>query len=557
MSALAWVLHILLVTTFVRHLEGTAFGVTEEIIMRPLLEGTIAVPLDIQMPVHLMMMLRQSMMVINTINSQMSYLNELEYDIFCKRSNALNLTLAHLNNTLIEEIYHPIENRPKRALLDIGGKLLQGIFGVATETDVKRVEEQLGDSVKNLWTSQNKIVIVTNILKKSFMKLSEAIIDQNKLLQKFNKKNEFKWRLMNTMSLVGESINLIHVLINEYENLILRLRKGFLPNNVVTDQMLRKIIKEGINKFVGTKFPGNDKGSLSEMVRSITVHHTENPFKFILYVPFVSDNDFKIYNIVAVPIVGKNNELFIASEISGFIGINEYFYFFSKNKINCKEFYCETELHLRKRSTKSCALELVTVGTGLNCLVEKFETTQNYYIEKLQSFWVVVFFDTTSFVISCGTEKTFRKSKGLFKVPLVCTLETETFILTSAAISNSKVEIKKKLFNYKLLELNNTIINSNISDQDLKSLDNMKKRLTNIKLNTKKEMDDLKSENMKFRKNTYIHIGANYSSLVLFILPIVAVIIFKKRHNKKQKELEMKLKNIELRDIVKNKNGTI
>ena len=73
-----------------------------------------------------------------------------------------------------------------------------------------------------------------------------------------------------------------------------------------------------------------------------------------------------------------------------------------EDKVFCKEIYCKAELHLRKRLMKSCALDIVTNGTRVNCIVRKFESTQNYYIERLQSFWVVVFLETTSFVISCG-----------------------------------------------------------------------------------------------------------------------------------------------------------
>ena len=416
---------------------------------------------------------------------------KMDFDIFSARKVSLNMSLIHLNDNLLEGIYHPMENRTKRALLDIGGKLLQGIFGVATEIDLDLLRVRFDNSTKKLISSQNKIVIMTNVLKDSILNLSNAMIVQNKLLHKFKKNNDIKLRMMQTMSLIGESVSLIHVLLSEYQNLIETLRQNSLPTNVVTKQNLEKIIKEGINKFPGTKFPGNSKGNLSKMINAVTVHQTENPLKFILYVPFVSENDFDIYKIVAVPIIGKYNKMFIASEISGYIGISKLFYFFSKHKLNCHKFYCESDLHLVKTSTKSCALDVITNGTGNECLVEKFETTQNYYIEQLQSFWVVVFFETTSFVISCGTEKTFRESKGLFKVPLVCTLETENFILTSVSISNSKVELRKKIFKYEMLDVNKTIINSNISDHGLKSLDIIEKRLSNIKLKTEKSMNEL------------------------------------------------------------------
>ena len=76
--------------------------------------------LDIQMPLHLNKMMEGSVKILETINFQMGYLSELEYGIFSERLKAMNITLSHLNNTLIEGIYHPIVNRSRRALLGIG-----------------------------------------------------------------------------------------------------------------------------------------------------------------------------------------------------------------------------------------------------------------------------------------------------------------------------------------------------------------------------------------------------------------------------------------------------
>ena len=86
-------------------------------------------------------------------------------------------------------------------------------------------------------------------------------------------------------------------------------------------------------------------------------------------------------------------------------------------------------------------------------------------------------------------------------MPTVCTLGTETFVLTSATISNSKVEIKIECNKYEISELNSTLINSNISDNSSKSLSNIKKRLTDIKLNTRTKIQEFKSENIKFKKH--------------------------------------------------------
>ena len=58
--------------------------------------------------------------------------------------------------------------------------------------------------------------------------------------------------VMNTISLAGDSISLINIFMTEYNNMINSLKKDLLPKNVVTNQILQKIISEGLNKFAGT-----------------------------------------------------------------------------------------------------------------------------------------------------------------------------------------------------------------------------------------------------------------------------------------------------------------
>ena len=70
--------------------------------------------------------------------------------------------------------------------------------------------------------------------------------------------------VMNAISLVGESISLIYILITEYHNIVNSLRKGLLPKNVVTGVILQKIMLERSYKFAGTKFLENCKVILSD-----------------------------------------------------------------------------------------------------------------------------------------------------------------------------------------------------------------------------------------------------------------------------------------------------
>ena len=97
---------------------------------------------------------------------------------FSQRLRALNATLCHMNDTLIRGIYHSMENRSCRALLDIGGQLLQGILGIATEL----IKNDIKNSTSQLWISRNEVIIVTNLFRKSFLKLSDVMIDQNKIM---------------------------------------------------------------------------------------------------------------------------------------------------------------------------------------------------------------------------------------------------------------------------------------------------------------------------------------------------------------------------------------
>ena len=103
----------------------------------------------------------------------MGYLNKIKYDVFSQRLRALKITLCHLND--IRGIYRPIKNRSRRILLEIGGQLLQGIFGVAIDRDVESIRQSIDNSTNQLWISQNKVTTILNVLGMSFIKLSDAM----------------------------------------------------------------------------------------------------------------------------------------------------------------------------------------------------------------------------------------------------------------------------------------------------------------------------------------------------------------------------------------------
>ena len=189
-TAMAWVFHIGIMVTLMSHVTCTTFGLSELVHTKPVLEGVLAVSLQVQMPVHLKLMIKESSTILRTITHQISYLSEFEVSavekrIFESRLAAINNTLTHLNITLNEGINHYKDNRSRRALLDIGGQLLQSVFGVATDKDIKMINNRINSYNKKLEISQKKIIVFNEILRMSFLKMADAIIDQNKLLEKF------------------------------------------------------------------------------------------------------------------------------------------------------------------------------------------------------------------------------------------------------------------------------------------------------------------------------------------------------------------------------------
>ena len=71
------------------------------------------------------------------------------------------------------------------------------------------------------------------------------MIDQSKMLESYrDKKTDFTLRVMNTISLVGESISLINILTTKYHNIVNSLKKCLLPKNVVTGVILQRITAE-------------------------------------------------------------------------------------------------------------------------------------------------------------------------------------------------------------------------------------------------------------------------------------------------------------------------
>ena len=183
---------------------------------------------------------------LSTTRGQIRYLSRLEHDIFLQQLWAVNATLFHLNDTLVREIYHPIENRSRRALVDISGELLQGIFDIATDN---KSFMDIPKEGHNCNKCAQKII-------------HETVSHNNRPKQNVDivlEKNDFVIRVMNTICIEVELMSSINILLTEYNNIVNSLRKGLLPTNMVTREIWQKIISEGSKKFAWTKFPGNGK----------------------------------------------------------------------------------------------------------------------------------------------------------------------------------------------------------------------------------------------------------------------------------------------------------
>ena len=103
---------------------------------------------------------------------------------------------------------------------------------------------------------------------------------------------------------------------------------------MVTRKPYRKSFHEGTKNLPEKNVQENSKKMLSEMVDAITVHQAKNSLKFILHVTFLSKYYYQIFKIIAVPMTGKDSELF---EIDSYKGINKFFYFTTKDKlVYCK-----------------------------------------------------------------------------------------------------------------------------------------------------------------------------------------------------------------------------
>ena len=94
--------------------------------------------------------IEESERILSTTSKQIGHLSKLEHDVFSQGLRALNTTLCHMNDTLIRGIYHPMENRSRRALLELGGQLLQGILGIATDRDVELIKNNIKNSTSQL-----------------------------------------------------------------------------------------------------------------------------------------------------------------------------------------------------------------------------------------------------------------------------------------------------------------------------------------------------------------------------------------------------------------------
>ena len=533
---------------------GSPFAITDKIGNFFLTEGFLLVPLSLKSP-NVETLLEKARFLLNETLRLRDFDSKLFDDSINTRIQLVADFLDHheANNVLF------ITKRKKRGFLDIGGKLLQVVFGVATNDDVNSVINNFNNMSERILTSEQNIEVTTTVLRNSMLKLTDMLKSANSLTKSSLSAIRTKMQISERLNIIENAINVANIILLHFNALITEVRQGHVEK-IFNENTLIHFMIEGRYKFPNAKFPIKiTNATVFEANSFLVVRKTKLPYKFLIKIPFVGKTMYKLHEVTYIPSTINHNR-FILTNGKRFVGVsqNEDKYFLTDSIKSCNKIFCSDNFEIYNKNHKTCTrqiLESVQTDSKL-CKFEKIFNNNVFFVKKMIKYWAVVFYKNYDFSIKCYQNHsvvTTRHSntKGIFKIPNSCDLKSHEMFLSTKHEENSAIEL-----------IHNTTVGElkfpqwDDSDIDLQALDRLQVNLDEIQNNLNKNLSLLTLENADFRKFTTIHVGIGYLiACVAIIMVIVGIIIagVKIRRNRVKKERKI-IESFNLKTL---KQGTL
>ena len=496
----------------------------EKISTKPRVDKYLAFSIKLTVPSHVTFNVDAAKTLIHKL-SKKPKLTEVQQ----ARILALNYTInEYANTSAIME--HTV--RTRRGLLDVGGVLIKGVFGLATENDVKTLQQATKNSTEQIITTQKAILVETDVLKGAIQKLniiiSQEIGKSGSLLEGIFVNLETS----DQIALVTETLQNVQAIFNRYEILINHLQEGLI-DTFVTPKILHKLVEANRENIDPALRMPCDLESQCDINSVISISSTSNDFLYLAKLPLVTKEKFNIYEFSAIPTADEDRKYYVPINMYKFLGWNNESYF-TANNLDCTKWYCSAITEVISIKIPSCNMELFKNSAMTPSCKYKELNTNFYFMSQSSLSWVIYFFQSTDVTIACpNTEKVRHvQAKGLFTVKKNCKIYSGLVQLTipEQVIEDHHIDAwRSPASNYFHLHSNISSELAN-STENFRIYKNLQKEIIAVSKNLEKNITHVKQQT-KLILTSDMQIGVNAGTLgiVVIALLVFAVIIWRRR----------------------------
>ena len=323
-----------------------------------------------------------------------------------------------------EKTSSALHHRDRRGLLDVGGLLLKGVFGVATEEDLKLLSEDMKNATDTIISTQRAILLQSDVLKKAMLHSNNVLGEEIARVDSTVQGLIATIQTADQLSLVTETLMNVQAVLGRY-NLIIESLKSGRVDDFISVATLWDLYNSNIDKIPkGLKVPcfRTDQCNVNTLV---SVSETRDNFLFVGKLPLVSSETFTINEFTGFPVEDASSRFYVAYNLPRFMGSNNRHYFLSEN-LECNQLFCSGVEEIIDLGRPACNLDLLAQHTPpSNCKYREI-TPNHYHVQRSSFSWVVFFFEDNDVTIICpdsGRTEHVRAS-GLFVVPRNCELSS-------------------------------------------------------------------------------------------------------------------------------------
>ena len=125
-----------------------------------------------------------------------------------------------------EKTSSALHHRDRRGLLDVGGLLLKGVFGVATEEDLKLLSEDMKNATDTIISTQRAILLQSDVLKKAMLHSNNVLGEEIARVDSTVQGLIATIQTADQLSLVAETLMNVQAVLGRYNLIIESLKSG-------------------------------------------------------------------------------------------------------------------------------------------------------------------------------------------------------------------------------------------------------------------------------------------------------------------------------------------